>query len=165
MAPPNEEDDPLKARAAALGRVPSGLFILTARQGAVETGMLTSWVQQCSFEPLLISVALRKGRDLHDWLVPGALFVLNILGEGQTNFLTHFGKGFALGQPAFNGLEVARSEGGLPVLADALAYLECRVEARHSTGDHELLLGEVIGGKLLHEGPPRVHVRKSGLRY
>ena len=154
-----------KELAAALGRIPSGLFIVTARQGTAETGFLASWVQQCSFEPLLVSVALRKGRDVHDWLVPGALFVLNILGEGQTNFLSHFGKGFALGQPAFNGLELIRSESGLPVLATALAYLECRVEARHSAGDHELLLGQVIGGKLLREGEPMVHVRKSGLRY
>src|SRR5262249_14596361 len=34
--------------AAALGRVPSGLAILTIRNGDQETGMLVSWVQQCS---------------------------------------------------------------------------------------------------------------------
>ncbi len=33
--------------AAALGRIPSGLFVLTAGSGATETGMLASWVQQC----------------------------------------------------------------------------------------------------------------------
>ena len=35
----------------ALGRVPSGLFILTAGNGPTETGLLASWVQQCSFDP------------------------------------------------------------------------------------------------------------------
>src|SRR5438874_8727460 len=72
-----------KARAAALGRVPSGLFVLTARHGTRETGMLASWVQQCSFDPPQVSMAVRKGRDVLDWLADGAAFVLNVLAEGQ----------------------------------------------------------------------------------
>jgi flavin reductase (DIM6/NTAB) family NADH-FMN oxidoreductase RutF len=51
------------------------------------------------------------------------------------------------------------------VLADALAYLECRVEARHPTGDHDLFIARVVGGRVLGEGRPMVHVRKSGLHY
>ena len=49
------DSDPSKRLAAALGRVPSGLYILTARHGDAETGMLVSWVQQCSFAPPLVS--------------------------------------------------------------------------------------------------------------
>ena len=53
---------------AALGRIPSGLFILTVRHGSKETGMLASWVQQCSFDPPRLTMAIRKGRDVLDWL-------------------------------------------------------------------------------------------------
>ena len=51
------------------------------------------------------------------------------------------------------------------MLCDALAYLECRVVARHPAGDHELLVGEALRGELLDEGHPMVHVRKSGFHY
>ena len=34
-----------------LGRLPSGLYVLTAGRGAAATGMLASWVQQVGFEP------------------------------------------------------------------------------------------------------------------
>ncbi len=165
MTSSGPEGDRHKALAAALGRVPSGLFILTATDGATETGMLASWVQQCSFEPLQVSVALRKGREVTEWLVPGTGFVLNVLGEGQTSFLSHFGKGFSPGQSPFAGVEVLRGQATAPVLASALAYLDCRVEARHPAGDHELLVARVLGGKLLGEGSPMVHLRKSGLHY
>jgi len=149
-----------------LGRVPSGLFVLTARHQERETGMLVSWVQQCAFEPPLLSLALKRGRDVLAWLEPEAPFTLNLVGEGQTNFLSHFGKGFALDQPAFTGLQVERLPGEAPVLADALGYLLCRVQARHPVGDHELFVATVEGGKMLrHDGKPMVHVRKSGLRY
>lgn len=159
------EAQPHKQTAAALGRVPSGLFILTARHRDAETGMLTSWVQQCALEPLMVSVALKHDRAVHDWLRAGALFNLNILEDGQTDMIVHFGRGFELDQPAFVGLDVERSGSGIPVLSEALAYLECRVVNRCRAGDHELLLAEVLAGRLLNEGHPLVHVRKSGTHY
>src|SRR5262249_26123611 len=146
------------------GRIPSGLFILTARRGAAETGMLASWVQQCSFQPPRVSVAVQPGREVAAWLTPGSPFTLNILDDTQTDMIVHFGRGFALDQPAFTGLEVERAEGG-PILVEALACLECRVIARHPAGDHELLIGQVLRGRPLGEGHPMVHIRKSGMHY
>ena len=157
---------PTQQTAMALGRIPSGLFILTARQGERETGMLASWVQQCSFDPPQVSVAVRRDRDIAAWLTPGAAFALNQLGEGQNSFLSHFGKGFDLDQPAFTGLNVERPDGEGPILLDAMGYLLCRVAGRFSGGDHDILVGHVVGGKLNQaEGKPYVHVRKNGLRY
>jgi flavin reductase (DIM6/NTAB) family NADH-FMN oxidoreductase RutF len=159
------EGERLKAMAAALGRVPSGLFVLTVRHGDAETGMLASWVQQCSFDPPLVTVAVRRERELLAWLTDGAAFTLNVLDESQTDMVAHFGKGFRLDQEAFTGLELLPGGGAAPVLAEALAYLECRIEARHRTGDHELFSARVVGGRVLSDGRPMVHVRKSGLHY
>lgn len=158
------EGDP-QAVALALGRLPSGLFILTARDGARETGLLASWVQQCSFAPPRVSVALRADRELTAWLGDGAPFTLNQVGEGQGQFLSHFGKGFALDQPAFAGLDVERPEGEAPVLRAAVAHLLCRVAGRFRAGDHDLFVGTVVGGGAQPDGKPWVHVRKNGLRY
>jgi flavin reductase (DIM6/NTAB) family NADH-FMN oxidoreductase RutF len=160
-----ENVDAAKSLAAALGRIPSGLFIVTLRHGAAETGMLASWVQQCSFDPPQLSLAIRRDRDLLTWLTPDAAFTVNVLDDTQTDMIVHFGKGFALDEPAFTGLDIDRPGGAPPVLLEALAYLECRVVARHAAGDHDLLLGRVVAGQLLDEGHPMVHVRKSGMHY
>jgi flavin reductase (DIM6/NTAB) family NADH-FMN oxidoreductase RutF len=157
--------DGAKSLAAALGRVPSGLFIVTARRGEAETGLLASWVQQCSFDPPQLSLAVRRDRDLLDWLTPDAAFTVNVLDDTQTDMIVHFGKGFAAGEPAFTGLDVDRPGGAPPVLLEALAYLECRVVARHPAGDHDLIVGRVVAGALLGEGQPMIHVRKSGMHY
>jgi len=159
------DPDANKRLAAALGRVPSGLYVLTVRHGDAETGMLVSWVQQCSFTPPQLSVAIQKGRDILAWLPDGAAFTLNILDAGQTDMIVHFGRGFALDQPAFTGLEATKSEAGAPVLSEVVAYLDCQVAGRCSAGDHELLLARVVGGRVLGEGRPMVHVRKSGMHY
>ena len=149
---------------AALGRIPSGLFILTIKHGDAETGMLASWVQQCSFEPPQVSVAVRRDRDVNGWLTTDAAFVLNVLDDSQTDMIVHFGRGFALDTPAFTGLEVDRQHSG-PVLREALAFLECRVAARHTAGDHDLLIARVVGGRVLNDGHPMVHIRKNGSHY
>jgi flavin reductase (DIM6/NTAB) family NADH-FMN oxidoreductase RutF len=154
-----------KHLAAALGRIPSGLFIVTCRKGQFETGMLASWVQQCSFEPPQVSMAVKKNRPLLSWLEPGQIFTINILDESQTDMIVHFGRGFGLNEAAFANLQVERPGQGGPILPDCLAYLHVRVEGRMPAGDHELIVGEVLEGRLQGESPPMVHVRKSGMHY
>lgn len=151
--------------AAALGRIPSGLFVLTARGGDRETGMLASWVQQCSFDPPQLTVAVRKGRSVLDWLADGAPFVVNVIPEAGKGLVAHFGRGFEAGEPAFDGLEVRRGGETPPVLLASHAYLACRVVARHDAGDHVLVVGRVEAGEVLHHGGPITHVRKNGLKY
>jgi len=154
-----------QALAAALGRVPSGLFILTVARDGQETVMLASWVQQCSFDPPQVSLAVKPGRFASDLLTNGAAFAVNVLGAGQTDLLKHFGKGFGPGEPAFAGLDVYPTAEAVPVLRTALAHLDCRVASRTSAGDHDLVIGRIVAGRLHAEGQPAVHVRKSGAHY
>ena len=165
--------------AAILGRVPSGVYVLTAREGENETGVLVSWVMQAGFEPPMVSVAIRKGRYVIDWLTkvdgnvselaggdaPGAPFVLNVLAEGAARMLQHFGRGFGPDEPAFEGIGLNRSPSGAAILTDALGHLECEAVGRTETPDHYILLARVTGGSLAGAGKPMVHVRKDGFRY
>lgn len=150
---------------AALGRIPSGIFILTARHGQAETGMLTSWVQQCGFAPPLVSVGVKSDRFLADWLKDGASFTLNILDDSQTDMIVHFGKGFKAEENAFTGLDVLREGCAAPVLEEALGFIDCTVTARYTPGDHTLIIGRVVGGRMLNEGHPMIHIRKNGMHY
>jgi flavin reductase (DIM6/NTAB) family NADH-FMN oxidoreductase RutF len=151
--------------AAALGRIPSGLFVLTFRRGERETAMLASWVQQCSFDPPLVSAAIRQGRDVLAWLSEGAPFTVNVLPEGDKSLVVHFGKGFDIDAPAFEGIETRRDGEDAPILVQAHAYLVCRVAKLIEVGDHVLVVGKVSEGEILRAGQPTVHIRKNGLKY
>ncbi|HEX4606934.1 MAG TPA: flavin reductase family protein [Urbifossiella sp.] len=150
---------------AALGRVPSGLFVLTVSAGGRETGMLASWVQQCSFDPPRVSAAVAKERWVLSALADGAAFTVNVLGEGEKKLVAHFGKGFGPDEPAFTGLEITRSDTGAPILTAAHAHLECRVAGRYDAGDHVLIIGTVAAGAVHHEARPVTHVRRTGKHY
>jgi flavin reductase (DIM6/NTAB) family NADH-FMN oxidoreductase RutF len=151
--------------AAVLGRIPSGIFILTVRHNGLETGMLSSWVMQAGFEPPMVTVAVNRSRYIGEWLDAGAPFVLNVVAEGQKSLLKHFGHGFEPGWPAFEGIEIVRSPRDVPVLTESLGYLECTPVTHVDSSDHRIYLARVEHGALLHDQPPMTHVRKSGLHY
>jgi flavin reductase (DIM6/NTAB) family NADH-FMN oxidoreductase RutF len=155
----------IDAAMAALGRIPSGLFVLTAASDGRETGMLASWVQQCSFTPPRVSAAVAMDRWLLPALTDGTPFTINVIGEGEKKLVAHFGKGFAPEQPAFDGVEVTRPAGGAPVLTAAHAHIACAVVARHEVGDHVLVIGTVVGGAVHHDARPATHVRRTGAHY
>lgn len=148
-----------------LGRIPSGIYILTVRHGEAETGMLASWVMQAGFEPPMVSVAVKQGRYVADWLAAGAAFALNVVAESDKQLLKHFGRGFEPGQPAFEGLTISRTERGTPILDAALGHLECVAAANVASGDHVIYLARIEAGRLARDDRPMVHIRKSGLNY
>jgi flavin reductase (DIM6/NTAB) family NADH-FMN oxidoreductase RutF len=156
--------DSQKDLMAALGRIPSGLFVVTIRHGKQETAMLASWVQQCSFEPPMVSIAVNAKRWFIDWLAPDAIVGISILGEGQKDLLGHFGKGFERNESAFEGIAVERLHGA-PIATAAHAAMQCRITATQAAGDHILVIAKVESGKVQHEGRPGVHVRRSGSHY
>lgn len=151
--------------AAALGRIPSGIFILTASHEGKRTGMLASWVMQASFEPPMFTVAVRSDRYLAEWLRGGATVALCILSSDEKNMIAHFGRGFEPGQEAFEGVALVEEVAAVPVLADALGYLVGKVTGSLPTGDHTIFSVVIEGGKLLRGGQPMTHVRKDGMRY
>jgi flavin reductase (DIM6/NTAB) family NADH-FMN oxidoreductase RutF len=151
---------------ATLGRVPSGIFILTIGTGSRATGMLASWVMQAGFEPPMVSIAVKQGRYICDWLTAGQPFVLNLVGEGQKELLKHFGKGFEPSAPAFEGLTISHCARGVPILNDAIGHLECEPAGHTDSGDHRIFLAKIVRGKLIDDdAKPMVHIRKSGGSY
>ncbi|WP_339908415.1 flavin reductase family protein [Symmachiella dynata] len=155
--------------AQVLGRIPSGVFILTCGDdNGNTTGMLASWVQQAAFEPPMISVVVKEGRYVNDWLGQTGRAVVNVVSESQKQLLGHFGRGFEPDQPAFEGLEITTGETGLPILTDGLGYLEGEVVESLAAGDHRVYLLKVIAagsGPRLADEAPMIHIRKNGFNY
>jgi len=147
----------------ALGKVASGLFVVTVKHDKSEDAVLASWVNQCSFDPPGLTIVLSKVRPARLLLEASGQFVVNVLGEDSNDLMKHF-----FGAPkgsVFEGLKVGKGFHGIKILEDAIAYLECELTQMSDVGDHILYVGEVVGGNLLKGGEPHLHVRKNGFNY
>jgi flavin reductase (DIM6/NTAB) family NADH-FMN oxidoreductase RutF len=151
----------------ALGRVPSGVFILTTRDGDGRTAaMMASWVQQAAFHPPAVSVAIGKDRPIREFVGRGSAFALSILGEHDTPLMKKYARGMDPGADPFQGVNVIETPARQPVLADALAWLEGRVtNVFDFGGDHDLLAAEVTAGDILRAGASFTHLRGNGFHY
>jgi len=151
----------------ALGRISSGLYILTTCQGNLSSAMLASWVAQASFKPLGVTVAVARDRAIESLLQVGEGFVLNLLEEGNyQGLMKHFLKRFPPGADRFDGIRTYPALNGSPILADALAYLECEVASRIECGDHWLIYSTVKVGRVSKPNAvTAVHHRQIGNHY
>ncbi|MEM9089572.1 MAG: diflavin flavoprotein [Cyanobacteria bacterium P01_F01_bin.53] len=151
----------------ALGRISSGLYIITATKGNASSAMLASWITQASFEPLGFTVAVAKDRAIESFMQVGDTFVLNVLEEGNhLPLMKHFLKRFPPGADRFAGIRTRPAENKSPILADALAYLECKASSRMELSDHWLVYCTVDNGKVAKdEAQTAVHHRKVGTYY
>lgn len=167
----SEEPSPpdLERIAPALGRVPSGLFVLIVRDDAGRTtGLLASWIQQASFEPPQVTVAVNKSRYLNEWLHTGAPVTINQLARKDSGLLKHFGRGFEPDADAFSGIATIAADNSLPLLADSMISLEGTIAGSLPAGDHIIYLVSLTAGHC-HGDPaeydPWVHIRRNGLSY
>lgn len=151
----------------ALGRLSGGLYIVTAQKAENRSAMLASWVAQASFKPLGLTIAVAKDRAIESLLRVGDTFVLNVLEEGNYQpLMKHFLKRFAPGSDRFEGVKIQTAQNGSPILTDALAYLECKVQTRMECSDHWLVYASVDLGRLSSaEAMTAVHHRKVGNHY
>ncbi len=147
----------------ALGRVPSGLFVVTAKCGDKEDAVLASWVNQSSFDPPTVTIALAKVRPARVLIEGGDAFVVNVLGKESKELMKHFFK--PPSDSIFEGLNTFKGIQDIPVLQDAVSYLDCKLVGSTIAGDHVVYVGEVVGGKLLKGGEPYFHVRDNGFSY
>lgn len=153
-------------RGAALGRIPSGIFILTTGHVGRSTGMLTSWVQQAGFAPPMVTVAVRRDRYVCDWIANSGRFTLNQVAAGNKALVKHFGRGFGPDEHAFDGIALHDDTIDGPILAGAMAYLLAEVVGSIDGGDHRIYLATVVKEERLDtEAEPMIHLRKSGLHY
>ena len=148
----------------ALGRVHSGLFILTAYYEGLDEAVLVSWVNQCSFEPPTLSVVLGQDRPARQIIEASRAFILNVLGKEDFDILKRFSRPPENGS-IFEGLEIQRGYQNTAILKDTVSYMECEFLKTVSVEDHFIYVGKIVGGHTLKGGDPYVHIRKSGLSY
>lgn len=151
-----------EAIGAAIGRIPSGVFIVTAKRGQEKIGMMGSWVAQIGFEPPRIMVAVHPEREIYKAIQESKGFSVNVLSNENMNLMRTFSK---YSPEQFSEVEFSESKYGI-ALNDAVAVMHCELKDIYEAGDHHLFVGEVKEAAYMnHELAPMIHLRKSGFNY
>lgn len=125
----------------AMGRFTTGVAVVSADDGDGEPcGMTISSLTSISLDPAIVLVSLTHGSRTTDAVDARGRFAVSILSSRQEAVARRFA---TRGGARFEGLPSDRTGLGLPVVADALAHLECTVHSAHDIGDHRVFYGDV----------------------
>ena len=126
---------------AALSRFASGVTVVTTKDtdGNLH-GLTVSAFCSVSLEPPLILICIDKHTASHNAFQQSNHFVVNVLHEEQIHYSNQFAAPIA---DKFDGIAYHLGIEGIPVLADALVNLECRLVNAHDDGDHTIFVGQI----------------------
>lgn len=140
-----------------MGHFSTGVTVVASRDPRGEpVGLTVNAFTSVSLDPPLVLVCLHKNADAHDPLLASGHFGVSVLRGCHADLAVRFSSGES--ERRFEGLETRDGPLGSPLISDALAWMECRIEQVHSGGDHSIIVGEVTSCGAL-EGDPLLFFR------
>jgi flavin reductase (DIM6/NTAB) family NADH-FMN oxidoreductase RutF len=144
-----------KVKRQVLRMIPHGLQVITLKHGDQVHGYTSSWMTQASFKPPLLALSVRAESRSRQMMEASGVFCLHFLGKDQEETARIFFRPSQEAGDKFSGLDhTPGPETGCPVLTDALAHAECRVDKVVEAGDHSIVVAEVLTCDLHREGEP-----------
>ena len=133
-----------KMQRKIMGQWATGVTVVTTDGEAGSHGLTANAIASLSLDPPLVLVAVDKRAATLDYLKKNGCFAVNILRLDQEEVSRRFA---TPGPKDFSDLNIITALTGSPILADCLAFLDCRVADVLPGGDHEIFVGEIVAGE------------------
>ncbi len=150
--------------------MPSGLYVVgSTDKGERRNAMTLNWATQVSFEPKWIGVGVEREAFTHELITAGQVFSICLIDREDRAIVRKFTKPVTADLAAHTLNEFPYLDGpitGAPVLAQAVAYLECEVRQPVEIGNHTLFLGEIVNAAFLKaEDTPILRMEDTRMNY
>jgi 3-hydroxy-9,10-secoandrosta-1,3,5(10)-triene-9,17-dione monooxygenase reductase component len=134
-----------------LGHFATGVTIVTAMDGEEPVGLAANSFTSLSLDPPLVLFCVALSSTTWPRIEPSGRFAVNILGEGHEELSQLFAQ---RGADRFTATPWHIGVSGSPVLDEAIAYVDCELEAQYPGGDHTIVVGRVLDFDLRQDARP-----------
>jgi flavin reductase (DIM6/NTAB) family NADH-FMN oxidoreductase RutF len=123
----------------------SGVAIVTTVLGERRAGVTVNSFTSVSLEPPLVLICLQNYIDTYKLIEESRVFGVSLLCEEDVRLSPQFAGFLQLpeGEDRFYGVPLTTQVTGAPILANALAWMDCRVSAIYEGGISRIIVGEV----------------------
>jgi flavin reductase (DIM6/NTAB) family NADH-FMN oxidoreductase RutF len=139
-----------------LGHFLTGVVVVTAMLDGVPAGMSAQSVVSLSLDPPLVLFCPARTSTTWPRIRAARRFALNILAADQRELSVSFSRS---GTDKFAGVSWEAGRTGAPLLAGALAHVESVLEEVYPGGDHEIVVGRVVGLEIRRDTSPLAFFR------
>lgn len=134
-----------------LRKFPSGLFIVTAKDGDNGTGAVISFANQISIDPSYISLSIRKDTSFYKIALDNAYLAVHLPSKDQQTMVASFFKISEQTESSINNYNFQFSKNRSPILDDIPMVLEVKIMEIVDKGDHPVFICEIINTILREE--------------
>ena len=135
----------------ALGRYATGVALVTALHDGEPEGLIVNSLASVSLDPPLVSFSPSRRSLTWSRMRRARTFGVNVLADRHEEFAV---RATPPGADRFAGVDWELGPFGTPLLADALASLECEIVTEHPAGDHLIVIGRVEDLRVAPLGDP-----------
>jgi len=122
------------------GTFATGLTVITGSTGQGPAGFTCQSFAALSLEPALVTFSPTRTSTTWPVLRDAGTFTVNILPAEHQHLAAQFARSRT---DKFAGVDYTSSPLGNPVLADALAWIDCELHAEYDGGDHTIVVAAV----------------------
>ncbi len=135
---------------SVMGCFPTGVTVVATRDlDGVPWGLTVNSFASVSLEPPLVLVCISRDANTHDRLIDADGFTVSVLSASQAALAERFAEPPSEGR--FRGVEWQAAPSGNPVLAGAVAWLDCLIDEVMNSGDHSILIGRAVAASFSDE--------------
>ena len=146
-------------------KIPNALALVGSASGDEWNGMTTSWITQLSMEPVLIGVGIDNKAVTHRLITESGAFSVNLWSSEDTRPFVKFSKPAVRDGDTLNGRVVREGVTGVPVFAEAIAWMECEVRSSTDYGTHTLFAGEIVAAGVNDDEQRAAAVSDTRMKY
>jgi flavin reductase (DIM6/NTAB) family NADH-FMN oxidoreductase RutF len=154
----------LDAKRSVLRMFSYSLAVVTAQRGDEAVASTVTWLMQCSFDPPLVAVSIKRGTRTFELVKTAGAFALNVIGAGQQEIASAFFRRVAVEDGKIGGMPFTSGVTGAPILSALPGYVECKVVEWVDRGDHPVFIAEVVEAGVQNALLP-LAVRDTGWNY
>jgi flavin reductase (DIM6/NTAB) family NADH-FMN oxidoreductase RutF len=133
---------------AVLRQVPAAVTVIAAGPVGQRAGLTATAVCPLSDSPPTMLVCVNRSASAHDAIIAAGHFSVNVLAVGQEEIAVRFSGRLGLrGEARFLDAHWFTLESGAPVLAGALAALDCDLIEAKAVATHSVLIGRVVSSR------------------
>lgn len=147
-------NDPIKD---ALHMLPYGFYAISSADGEGDVNiMVANWLMQVSFTPRMLALGLARKAVSYGLVQKGRVFGVNVFRQEDRDAVMGFTKSRKTNPDKVAAASYTLSPNlEVPVVEGAAAHIEVRVkEIVQTGGDHDVVIGEVVGAQVFKEGEP-----------
>ncbi|MEP0189729.1 MAG: flavin reductase family protein [Erythrobacter sp.] len=134
----------------------TGVSVISAVSEGQPRGFTANSLVSVSLDPMLVCWSIQNTSSQFALYSEARDFTVSILGEGQNDIAERYSKP---GHSETRIDDFVWIDGGLPVVAGAIATIHCRQWSLYPAGDHTMIFGEVVGVEANNDAAPLTYFR------